>query len=406
MNTDHPLIAKIVRAERALRSNPRSAVEQYDAIIADARFGELDAPLRSACHLNRGFQQRALGRSRVALADYERAAKLAPGSFKPHLNAGLVLAQDLHEFAAAMAAFDRGISLNPGCVEALYSRALVKMAIHDYDGAEADLISALALAPEDPNALSNLGTLQMKRGRIEQAADSFQKALGFAPLDTEIRFNAALALDRLGMQDAAQDVLRRDRRAVRMWAEKGGRRVARVPKFALIKFAVLFLFGLGSTLLIGLVYPAFLLTSLALGVVGFTMGKSTRVPLNPRDVPFSPMITLSYRDFDRWARQNALRRIDPSFFSRTDVHCTEKLSVLFSSSDASGHCFEPGRSTTKMLFVDLALGAFIFIPAIRGSFHSLDSRGALFFQIMCGLALGQVAGWATGRFFRWIRGQM
>ena len=95
MNTDHPLIDNIVRAERAMGRNPRSAVDQYDAIIADARFGELDAPLRSACYLNRGFQQRILGRPREALADYERAAKLAPGTFKPHLNAGLVYAQDL-----------------------------------------------------------------------------------------------------------------------------------------------------------------------------------------------------------------------------------------------------------------------------------------------------------------------
>jgi len=84
MNTDHPLIANIARAERAMGSNPRSAVEQYDAIIAHARFGELDAPLRSACHLNRGFQQRILGRPHEAIADFEHAARHSPGTFKPH----------------------------------------------------------------------------------------------------------------------------------------------------------------------------------------------------------------------------------------------------------------------------------------------------------------------------------
>lgn len=181
---------------------------------------------------------------------------------------------------------------------------------------------------------------------------------------------------------------------------------ARMPTLAVTKFCLFFLFGLGATLLIGLAYPVFLLTTLVLGVFGFKMGKSTRVPLNPRDVPFSPMTILSYREFDRWARQNDLRRTDPEFFSRTDVHWTEKLPVLFSGSDAAGHCFEPARSTTKILVADLALGAFIFVPAIHEPFAGLSDNGAIFFQFMCGLALGQVAGRATGNFYRWIRGQM
>ncbi len=406
MNTDHPLIANIIRAERAIGRNPRSAVDQYDAIITDTRFGELDSQLRSACHLNRGFQQRILGRPREALADYERAAKLAPSSFKPHTNAALVHAQDLRDFKAAKAAFDRGIALNPGCVDALYSRAMVNMELNDLDGAEADLNSSLALAPEDSNALSNLGTLQMKRGQLEQAADSFQKALRFAPHDTEIRYNAALALFHIGLHDAAQNILRRDSRAVSMWEAKGGPRIPRMPKFALIKFVLFFLFGLGATLVIGHARPWFLLTTIIVGGVCFRMAKSTQVAVNPQDVPFSPMVTLSYREFDQWAKQNNLRRLDSDFFYRTDVHWTEKLSVLFSGSDASAHCLEPRRSTTKILFVDLALGILILFPAVLGSSESLDYRGASFFQIMSGVALGQVAGWATGRFYRWMRGQM
>ncbi len=181
---------------------------------------------------------------------------------------------------------------------------------------------------------------------------------------------------------------------------------SRTPMFALLKFLALFLFGLGATLVIGLTYPVFLVTTIVLGIVGFGMGKSTKVLLNPREVPLSPMVTLSYHEFDTWARQNDLRRTAPAFFSRTDVHWTEKLSMLFSGSGASGHCFEPSRSTTKLLFADLSLGAFILFPAIHEAFGSLDSRGSLFFQFMCGLALGQVAGRATGGFYRWLRAKM
>ena len=180
----------------------------------------------------------------------------------------------------------------------------------------------------------------------------------------------------------------------------------RMPILALLEFLVLFLFGLGGTLLIGLAYPVFLVVTIVVGFVGFRIGKSTKVPVNPREAPFSPTVTLSYREFDTWARQNDLRRTDLGFFSRADVHWTEKLPVLFSGSDASGHCFEPSRSTTKLLFADLSLGAFIFFPAIHEAFESLDSRGSMFFQFMCGLALGQVTGRATGGFYRWFRGKM
>ena len=174
----------------------------------------------------------------------------------------------------------------------------------------------------------------------------------------------------------------------------------------LIKFLLLFSFGLGATLFIGLAYPVFLITSIVVGFAGFVMGKSTKVPVNQREAPLSPMATLSYREFDRWARQNDLRRTDRAFFSRTDVHWTEKLPVLISGSDASDHCFEPSLSTTKLLFVDLCLGAFIIFPTIREAFAFLDSGGSIFFQFICGLALGLVAGRAIGGFYRWLRGKI
>ena len=175
---------------------------------------------------------------------------------------------------------------------------------------------------------------------------------------------------------------------------------------SLIKFIVLFSLCLGATFLIGLSYQVFLVTSLVVGYVAFRIGKSTKVPANPREVPLSPMVTLSYRAFDKWAQQNDLRRTDESFFSRDDVHWTEKIPVLLMGSNASGHCFEPSRSTKKLLFVCLSLGAFIFIPSIQEAFSSLDFRGSLLFQLLCGLALGQFAGRATGAFYRWFRAKI
>jgi hypothetical protein len=176
--------------------------------------------------------------------------------------------------------------------------------------------------------------------------------------------------------------------------------------FSLLQYAVLLLFGLGAILVIGFTYPVFLLTTLVLGAFSFKLGKSTLVPVSSRDVPLSPMRVLSYREFDRWARESDLRLTDPEFFSRADIHWTEKLSVFFLGSDATGHCFEPGRSIMKMLLADIGLGAYVFFPAIGDSFAGLPGVGAILLQFVLGLLLGQVVGRSIGNFYRWMRGQM
>ena len=139
-------------------------------------------------------------------------------------------------------------------------------------------------------------------------------------------------------------------------------------------------------------------------IFAFGMGKSTMVPLDPRDASPAPIVKLTYREFDSWARQNDVRRKDPAFFSRTDVHWTEKLSVLFSGSDAAGHNLEPSRSTTKLLLVDSSLILFLFVPPVRAMFE-ITGPGSLVFQLMGGLVLGQVVGRTIGGFYRWVRGR-
>lgn len=202
MKSDPPLMASIVRAELATDRNPRSAMVQYDTIIADARFAGLEESLRAACHLNRGNERRKLSRCHEALKDYAHAAQLAPTTFKPHFNAGLVLAHDLREFAAAKAAFDRAIALNPGSVEVLYSRALVEMELHENEKAARDVNAALVVAPDDTNALCILKALHMKRDQKEPTTQARQNALTFAPHEADFRSHVSLALSGWAIRDA------------------------------------------------------------------------------------------------------------------------------------------------------------------------------------------------------------
>jgi Flp pilus assembly protein TadD len=176
-------------------------------------------------YLNRGFARRRLRDLQGALDDARKAAQLNPRSFKPHMNAALVYAQDLGNYRKGLEEFDLALRLNPTDVEILSSRGLTKELMGDYPGAEADLRAALAIMPSDANALCNLGNLQWVRGKVPEAAEYFQKALTANPQDPELRVNVALALERMGSCHAAEEVLQVDRRAVALWNSKGGRHV-------------------------------------------------------------------------------------------------------------------------------------------------------------------------------------
>jgi Flp pilus assembly protein TadD len=214
------LCAKI---DRAIVSRDHSqVVELCSKLLNDPRSQEMEKEALAASYLNRGFSRRRLGDLLGALEDARQAALLNPRSFKPHLNAALIYAQDMRDYEKGLEEFDLALRLNPTNVEILSSRGLTKQLMGDHEGAEADLNAALAITPNDPNALCNLGNLHLERGNVSEAAESYQKALTANPKDSEIRVNLALALERMGAHRAAADVLRKDRRSIKLWESKGG----------------------------------------------------------------------------------------------------------------------------------------------------------------------------------------
>jgi len=281
----HPLLKTMAAAEKALaRGNTRKAVNLYTQVIEDPRSSQLEKEAVAACYLNRGFEMRKTGRREDALRDYARAAELNPRSFKPHLNAALIYAQDFGRYEEAVDEFDKAIELNPTCTEALSSRGLAKMLLDNLEGAEADLQAALALEPRHADTLYNLGNVYLKRGQPEQAAENYRRALEINPRDAEIRFNLALALKQMGADRAAESVLREDKRALRLWKQKGGPASptpldvslffirASTPVYAFVMSgAALFMTGSLDGMLIGAVVGAILGA-----VLGFLLARYAR----------------------------------------------------------------------------------------------------------------------------------
>jgi tetratricopeptide (TPR) repeat protein len=219
------------------------AIEIASKLLAAPELRAGNEFIRFTCHLNRGLARRRQRDLSGALEDAQMAASLNPRSFKPHLNAALLYAQDLADYKKAISEFDAALNLSPTCVEALSSRGLTKEIIDDRDGAESDFKTALSISPNDANTLCNYGTLKFNSGQWAEAVELYQQALAANPRDPEIRVNLGIALERMGAQRAAADVLRTDRRARELWESKGGAPVR--PSGSILRVAVMLVVVIG-----------------------------------------------------------------------------------------------------------------------------------------------------------------
>ncbi len=69
--------------------------------------------------------------------------------------------------------------------------------------AEAPLVRAAAVIPDNPKVHFHLGVIYQRTGRLEAAADELRQALGLDPGSAEARFNLGVVYGRLGRIDAA-----------------------------------------------------------------------------------------------------------------------------------------------------------------------------------------------------------
>jgi tetratricopeptide (TPR) repeat protein len=147
--------------------------DQIDAVSTEiAR-----EPPSARLYLRRGELNRLHDDGAAALADYERAAVLAPGDDTIDFLRGRVL-QEAGSAKAAKVALDRYLARHPEHVEALIVRARALVALADFAGASADYSRAIErLAKPDPD-------YYLERARADVAARNAAGAL--AGLDAGI----------------------------------------------------------------------------------------------------------------------------------------------------------------------------------------------------------------------------
>lgn len=131
---------------------------------------------------NRGVIQQYLGDNRNAMCDYRAAMLADPQNAFAHYNAGNILM--FHgQFPQAITLFDRVLEINPRDEAALTNRAIAKVVLKQYAGAQEDLEHALRISPLSAHIHVDLGQLLLTIDKPIEAEEYFSRALEIRPFD-------------------------------------------------------------------------------------------------------------------------------------------------------------------------------------------------------------------------------
>lgn len=186
--------------------NHTSAIELLSKII------DQDASMVRALGL-RGISYRKNKNFEAAIQDFDAGLALSPdASNKADLQSekGVTLFHQQLTFEA-LQCMNTAVDLQPQNPYRYSSRAYIKDALKDLDGAIADYQKAIELDPEDAIALNNLGMLEEKKGNLKKAKQHFDKSdelegvdLSKINLDGEAQKNGGTSLNQT---DGKKEVL-------------------------------------------------------------------------------------------------------------------------------------------------------------------------------------------------------
>lgn len=121
------------------------------------------------------------------------------------------------DYIVSMGYFNQVISLRPWMAEPYFYRAVAKISLDDFAGAEEDASLALERNPIFPRAYLLRGIARYNRQDYKQATEDFRRGLELSPQDQGMLYNLAIAL--LGdkqideAEKAARELLRLDRKS-------------------------------------------------------------------------------------------------------------------------------------------------------------------------------------------------
>ena len=107
------------------------------------------------------------------------------------------------DYVLSIQYFNQAIAAKPYLAQPYFLRAIAKLNLEDYQGAEADAARAIELNPYLTDAYEVRGVARQNTGRHRLAVDDYDNALKLLPRNRQLLFNKALALDDLKDYDGA-----------------------------------------------------------------------------------------------------------------------------------------------------------------------------------------------------------
>lgn len=172
-----------------------------------------DDPLSSVVRLRRAALTEETGRTEEALRMLEQIAHDFPDRPEPYAMQGDIL-RSQHRYTDAVAAYDHAVARVPAPSRAnwplFYDRGIALERSKDWPRAEADFLTALKLAPEQPYVLNYLGYSWSEQGHnLSKARQMIERALEQRPTDGAIIDSLGWVMLRQGDTTAAVKLLER-----------------------------------------------------------------------------------------------------------------------------------------------------------------------------------------------------
>ncbi len=144
-----------------------------------------------------------------ALQIVRRMRTYNPGNPEYHRLEARILA-DMDQLRAAERVASQALEEHSEHVELLYTRAMAREQMGDYEGMEADIRRVIELRPEEARAYNFLGfSLADREVRLQEALDLLERANRLEPNQGYIVDSLGWAHYRLGNLDRAEELLRR-----------------------------------------------------------------------------------------------------------------------------------------------------------------------------------------------------
>lgn len=199
------------------QGDARAAKERYETIL-QSQPSHFDA-----LHLL-GILEYQAGQPARALELLSRALHSKPGLAAPHANLGLAQ-QALHRYPDAQRSFEQALAIEPDHPEALNNLGNLLREIGQPEAALPYFEQALRLKPEYAGVLNNRGNTLRDLGRHADAIASFDAALKLDPAYAAAHYNRGNALQELGQPEAAvlsyQQALRLKPEVFEAWLNLG-----------------------------------------------------------------------------------------------------------------------------------------------------------------------------------------